>query len=540
MLLTLRPKTLSPGHGIQQGSVPDKTLLSYLPNGSRLRKKVVDLCFGPRSRERGYLPAVGLAVLIFFSPVAFAEPVEDPAPPEVSEVSEAAEPTAEPFDRITYHAAPKALSPEAVTAEWPRFLGPNDNATTPETHLLSKFPEGGPAKVWEMEKGTGYTSPVIADGKLVFFDRILNNETIDCLDPETGKRFWTHSYPIVYTDRYGFNNGPRASAVLDSGKVYTLGVTSVLSCLDLRTGTLLWQRDLMKEFDRASFFFGHGSCPIVHNGKLIVPLGTNGMEKGWSVLAFDQHTGKLVWGTQHEWNASYASPIIAELQGKPRLLVFQGGESDPAFGGLLCIDPETGELHDAFPWRPDKYESVNGSTPVAVGENRVFITASYQLGATLLKLTEDLKWEQVWEAPMFGIHWMTPLALDGYLYGFRGRNEPDAWMAAYEIETGKEIWQHDPQWAIQLPSGRDYQMKYLRGSLLQADGRTYALGELGSLGIFDLTPDGAKELDRSQLFVARSTWSLPVLHKGLLYVSQHEADMDGNPPRLICYDLRAE
>jgi hypothetical protein len=83
-------------------------------------------------------------------------------------------------------------------------------------------------------------------------------------------------------------------------------------------------------------------------------------------------------------------------------------------------------------------------------------------------------------------------------------------------------------------------MKYLRGSLLQADGRTYALGELGTLGIFELTSGGAKELDKTQLFLSRSTWSLPVLHKGLLFVSQHEADTEGNPPRLICYDLREE
>ena len=162
------------------------------------------------------------------------------------------------------------------------------------------------------------------------------------------------------------------------------------------------------------------------------------MDEGWSVLAFDQNTGKIIWGTKHEWNASYSSPIIATLQGKPRLLVLQGGESDPAFGGLLCIDPNDGTLHDAFAWRPDKYESVNGAAPVAVGGDRIFITTSYQLGATMLQLNEDLKWEQLWEAPMFGIHWMTPIAVDGTLYGFRGRNEPDAWLAAYDVETGKE------------------------------------------------------------------------------------------------------
>jgi outer membrane protein assembly factor BamB len=259
-------------------------------------------------------------------------------------------------------------------------------------------------------------------------------------------------------------------------------------------------------------------------------MGTNGEAEGLSVVAFDQNTGQIVWITKHKWNASYASPVIAELQGEPRLLVFQGGESDPPFGGLLAINPQTGELLDAFPWRPDKYESVNGSTPVSVG---------YELGAVLLRLNESLKWETVWNAPEFGMHWMTPLLRDGHLYGFRGRNEPDSWLASYSVATGQENWREDFEWTIPLESGRDYRMKYLRGSLLHADGKTYALGELGSLGIFNLSPEGAESLDRTQLFLARSTWSLPVLHRGLLYISQHEADVDGNGPRLICYDLRA-
>ncbi len=472
------------------------------------------------------------------SPFLLAVGIEDPAPPSVSAPKGGEATEAVGHDRLTFFAEPKALSPDAVTSNWPRFLGPTDDGKTPETHLIDEIPENGPAKVWEMEKGSGYTSPVIVDGKLVLFDRIGDEEIVDCLEPETGKRFWQYGYPVVYSDRYGFNNGPRASAVIDSGKVYTLGVTSKLSCLDLATGSLLWQRELMVEFDRASFFFGHGACPLIHDGKLIVPLGTNGMEKGLSVVAFDQHNGKLLWSAEHEWNASYASPIIAELQGAPRLIVFQGGESDPAFGGLLCLNPENGELHDTFAWRPDKYESVNSSTPVAVGNNRIFITTSYQLGATLLRLNEDLKWEQLWKAPDFGIHWMTPLLLDGHLYGFRGRNEPDAWLASYNVETGEENWREDLEWTVPIKSGRDYRMKYLRGSLLHADGKTFALGELGSLGLLKLRPEGVEEIGRSQLFFARATWSLPVLHRGLLYISQHEPDMDNNPPRLICYDLR--
>ncbi len=475
-----------------------------------------------------------------------AQPFVDPAPPAVAEApAEAATPDPVDVPGLTYHAAPKPLAPEAVTADWPRFLGPTDDAKSPETHLLERFPEGGPAKVWEMEKGNSYTTPVIVGGRLVFFHRLDDEEVIQCLDPETGKQFWSHRYPVEYRDRYGFNNGPRASAVIAEGRVYTLGAASALTCLDLATGARLWQRQLAEEFARLPYFFGHGCAPLVHGGKVIVPLGTS---DGLSVAAFDAANGKLVWGTRHTWQAGYASPVVANLRGAERLLVFAGDDSDPPAGGLLAIDPESGELLDAFPWRPDKYESVNGSTPVAVGGDRVFLSASYGKGSVMLRLNESLKWEELWRAEDFGLHWSTALLLDGHLYGFQGRNEPDAWLAALSVETGGEVWRADPEFTVPAPAtpgrarrraeGRDYRMKYFRGSLLHADGRTWALGEFGTLGIFNLSSEGFEEADRTQLFLARATWSLPVLHRGLLYIAQHEPDMAGHPPRLICYDLR--
>jgi outer membrane protein assembly factor BamB len=482
-------------------------------------------------------PSLLLGLTLLGLPLASrAQGFTDPAPPLASSFpADASLKESTDYPGLTYHAAPKPLFEGAVTADWPRFLGPTDDAKTTETHLLERFPEGGLKKVWEMEKGNSYTSPSIVGGKMVVFNRQGDEELIQCLEPETGKQFWSHAYPSSYRDRYGFNNGPRASAVIADGRVFTLGAESVLTCLDLGSGTRLWQRKLAAEFDRLPYFFGHGCAPIVYGGKVIVPLGTT---EGLSVAAFDVATGKLAWGTKHTWQAGYASPVIAKLQGKDRLLVFAGDDSDPPVGGLMAIDPENGTLLDAFPWRPDKYESVNGSTPIPVGDDRVFVSASYNKGGVLLKFSAEGKWEELWRTPEFGLHWTTPLLLEGHLYGFHGRNEPDALFKSVEVATGKENWMADPEFTTPGPGGRDYRMKYFRGSLLQADGRTWALGEFGSLGILKLTPAGFEEIDRTQLFLARATWSLPVLHRGLLYIAQHEEDMDGNPPRLICYDLR--
>ncbi len=488
------------------------------------------------SIQQAWIP---LALLLTTSiHCSLAKDYEDPAPPEVFEVpSDAPDPEAKTFDRLISHAAPKPLNPEAVTSDWPRYLGPTDDVKTPETHLLETFPESGPNKVWELKKGTGYTSPVVVGDKLVLFDRIGDEERIDCLDRETGKRFWEYSYAVEYRDRYGFSNGPRASAVIDSGKVYTMGVRSMLTCLDLKTGTLLWQRNLEEEFDVADYFFGHGSCPLLFQGKVIINLGG---ADNLCVAAFDQHNGKLVWGTEHEWLSSYAAPVVKTMQGEPRLLVFAGGESDPPVGGLLCIDPETGKLHDAYPWRAPKFESVNGQTPVVTGD-MAYVSDAYEIGGVMLKLTPELKWEEVWKAPDFGMHWTMPLLMDGQIYAFRGRNEPDAWLASYDVSDGKENWREELGWKIQLSPTQEYNMNYLRGALLQADGKAYALGELGTFGVLKLSKEKVERGATAQLFLATSTWSPPAISRGLLYVAQHGEDrVTGNVPRIICYDLRAE
>lgn len=458
---------------------------------------------------------------------------------------------AENWEALTFHQAAKALPPNAVTEGWPRFLGPHDDATSAETGLDLDWPESGPPLVWEVSKGAGYASPSAADGRLFLFHRPGDSETLECLDPETGKRQWSFSYPITYTDRYGFNSGPRASPVIDENRVYIFGVTAMLHCLDAATGKVLWQRDLMADYKVPQYFFGSGPTPLIWNDYLLQNVGGRGESgnNGVCVAAFDKLTGKEVWRVTDAWGASYASPVVAKLRGRDCLLVLAGGESDPATGGLLCIDPRSGKVHSRFPWRADKYESVNASTPVAVGDTRVFISETYMIGGVLLEFDEDLQPAPVWKSRDCGMHWMTPVVKDGHLYGFAGRNEPDAFLGCFDIGTGREIWRDELRWQREFAlqgggrraggnSSRTW--SFFRGSLLQVQGSFIGLGELGTLARFDLSPGGPGVSRKVELFTARETWALPVLHRGLLYIGQHSRDLlDGTAPRLLCYDLRS-
>src|SRR5688572_17540669 len=141
---------------------------------------------------------------------------------------------------------------------------------------------------------------------------------------------------------------------------------------------------------------------------------------------------------------------------------------------------------------------------------------------------------------MFGLHFNTAIHRDGYLYGFDGRNEPDASLACVDASNGSIVWRETPEWTETLAGGRPLVTGPYRGSLLAADGQFLCLGELGHLMWMDLTPKGYREVSRARLFAARESWALPVLSRGLLYVVQNTRDfMSGARPRMLCYDLRA-
>jgi len=473
----------------------------------------------------------------------------------------------EAFDRLTFHAAPKPLSKAAKTSDWPRVLGPSHDATSPETPLLKQWPANGPKAVWEVAMGDGYNSPAISGEHCVIFHSLEGKETIECLHRENGKRFWLHDYAVTYQDRYGFSNGPRGSPVIDDGIVVTFGVTAELRALDLKTGKLLWKHDLKTEMHVPQDFFGAGGTPLILDGRVIVNVGGKkaaidesvGMrerkerlaEAGVSVAAFDLKSGEIVWKVEDAWGASYASPISAKLHGQTKVLVYAGGESDPATGGLMCIDPQSGKLHSKFPWRDDEYIQAIGTSPVVIPDkNRAFITTAYPkgrpLGGVMVEYDADFQPKEVWQSKKLGVHWMNPVYHDGHLYAIDGETEPKSRLVCVNADTGAEVWEQKIEWddaefSKQTGRANPTRLSILRASLLKVDGAFLCLGEIGSLHWLDLSPAGAKVLAQAQPFYALNTWSLPALSNGLLYVRQQSKDlMQKTGERIICLDLRGE
>ena len=463
----------------------------------------------------------------------------DPAPPKFAERRASPAPAPKHNPDTTFRTAPKPLSRRAATSDWPSFLGPTHNMASPETAVLKDFPKDGLRPVWEMKKGDGFAAPAIAGDRLILFHRVGEDEVVDCLHPADGRRYWQVRQPSAYRDRYGYNHGPRASPVIADGRVFTYGAEGRLQCFDLVTGQVLWRRNLPAEFKLRQNFFGVGATPLVERDRLIVNLGA---PSGPGVAAFDTVTGKMVWGADNRWGPSYASPIPANVHGRRRVFVFAGGESKPPTGGLLCLDPESGQVDFAFPWRGQRYESVNAASPVVIG-NRVFVSECYGAGGALVEVQPDGSARPVWTNPTFGLHFMTAIPIGDHLYGVHGHGPQDAELVCVELATGREVWRTQPEWKETVATAkgvREMTVGTFRASLLRVDGGTLCLGEFGHLLWLDLSPQGCRVLARTWLFAATETWTPPVLSRGLLYVCQNTRDtVRGDPPRLLCYDLRA-
>jgi outer membrane protein assembly factor BamB len=461
----------------------------------------------------------------------------DPAPPVLQTVATMPAPEPRSHPGLKFHAPPKPLAAGAVTQDWRSFLGPAHNATSTETPLLKRFGKSAPPIVWEVEKGEGYASPAVVGDRVLLFHRLEENEVIECLQAETGKRFWKFAYPTAYRDRYGFSEGPRCQPISDGERVYTYGAEGKLHCLNLTTGQVLWKRDILKEFKLKQNFFGVGATPLLEGDLLILNIGEEG---GPCVAGLDKRTGKMVWGAGNEWTSGYASPIPATISGKRRVFVFTGGESWPPTGGLLCIEPIRGEVISRLPWRAKRNESVNASSPLVLG-SQIYISECYGPGGTLLEMLPDGALRTVWSSHALNTHFMTAIHKNGYLYGLDGHGPQNAPLVCIDLKTGKEMWRNEPEWEETLKSNgevRKYRLSTGLASLILVDGQCLMLTEYGRLVWLDLNPTAYRELDQVSLFLARETWSMPALSRGLLYVCQNSRGEDDSHPRLICYDMR--
>src|SRR4051812_6355214 len=213
--------------------------------------------------------------------------------------------------------SPPALTtqtPPPASHDWPGFLGPTRNGKSEEHGLPKEWPAQGPPVIWRATVGPGSPAPATAEGRLFQFARVENNARLTCFDAATGAEKWTCDYPTDFEDMLGYNNGPRASPMVDGLNVFTYGAEGILQCVRTADGQVVWRVDTFKDFGVVKNFFGVGSTPLIYGDLLLVCIGgsppggptdvyaANGQvdPNGTALVAFEKTTGKIRWKTGNE------------------------------------------------------------------------------------------------------------------------------------------------------------------------------------------------------------------------------------------------
>lgn len=395
--------------------------------------------------------------------------------------------------------------------DWPQWHGPNRDAVSKEKGLLHKWPDGGPKVVWKAKGlGGGYSAPSIAAGRIFGMSFRNGEEVVWALTEKDGKELWNRK--IAGAGKVGYGDGPRCTPTVDGDRLYALGVSGDLACLDVADGKIVWQKNLAKDFGgRMMSSWGYSESPLIDGDKLICTPGG----KDATVLALDKKTGDVVWKGPVPGGdgAGYASPVISEAAGVRQYVTLLRG-------GIVGVSAKDGK----FLWKYGRIANgtANIPTPIVRG-NYIFCSTGYQTGSALLELKGDsngIKAEEKYflSGKELQNHHGGLVLIGDHIYGGHGHN--NGIPVCLDMMKGTFAWKQEKG----VGKGS--------AAVLYADGMLYFRYQDGLMVLIEATPQSFKQVssfmlpDRS----GKNSWPHPVIANGRMYIRDQDV--------LLCFDVK--
>ncbi len=408
--------------------------------------------------------------------------------------------------------------------DWPQWRGPRRDGVWRETGLVDRFESREAEPKWTAEIAAGYSAPTVADGRVFITDRVTKprqRERVHCFDAELGRRLWTFEYDCTYTG-VSYTAGPRAAVTVDDDRAYALGTMGHLHCLDVGGGTVLWKRDLRKDFNIALPIWGIAAAPLIVGDVVIVQIGGR---PDACIVALDKKSGEEVWRALRD-RAGYSAPILIRQAGHDVVVCWTGDS-------VAGLDPQTGRVYWRHPFPPRRMP-IGVATPI-VHDNRLFVTSFYD-GSLMLKLHEDrLAVTRLWhrvgpnekETDALQSIISTPIWLGDHIYGVDSYGQ----FRCLRAEDGERVW--EDQTAV--PRARWSTIHFVR----QGD-RVWMFTERGELIIAKLDPEGFHEISRTKIIEPTRQqlnrrggvcWAHPAFAERCVFARSDE--------KLVCVSLEA-
>ncbi|MBN1481018.1 hypothetical protein EH223_00925 [candidate division KSB1 bacterium] len=402
--------------------------------------------------------------------------------------------------------------------DWPQYLGPNRNSTSPQKGILRTWPENGPEVLWTVEIGKGYGGPAVKDGKVYLLDRDDEvGDNLRCFDLTSGKELWNFEYEAPGSVMFP---GSRSVPTVDGKYIYSCGHNGDLYCVDINTHKPVWNTNVWTDFggkpNTGERGFGGdpdkfptwaiSQCPLVHNDLLII--ASQAPEAG--VVAYNKLNGDVKWKTPSLGLTGYVSPAIVKIDGEDHVVMITasgGGRGRPVVPGkVVGIAPLTGDiLWEYADWQC----GIPVPSAVDAGENRVLVIGGYELGAVMIKVDKKADGSygatELFKTEEFGDQTKPALIHDGYFYAQFGTNNTRDGLTCMNMD-GEILWKtkRDPD--------------FNKGSMILADGLILATDGEKSLYLIEPDPSEFKLIASAELLEKGQNWAPIALAEGKLLI----------------------
>jgi len=383
--------------------------------------------------------------------------------------------------------------------DFPQFLGPNRNGRITTLQLTDDWSRNPPKLIWKHPIGAGWSAFAAVNGYAVTMEQRGDEELVTCYEVHTGKLRWVHAIKARHETLLG-GVGPRSTPTIDEGRVFALGATGVLRCLDGRNGKLVWSRDLLQEFDTSAstdsseVAWGRANSPLIVDDLVVVPAGGHG-DGVRSLVAFNKHTGERVWDAGRT-QISYSSPILGTLNNRRQIISVNENT-------VTGHDPKSGEQLWMFDWPGSSSGPANTSQPT-IFKDSVVVSKGYAQGMARYSITNGEAKKIYANRRAMRTKLTSMVASGDYGYGLS-----DGILECVDLNDGQSRWK--------VRAG-----DYGHGQILIVGDRILVITEkTGDLALVAATPSRFQELARISA-LGGDTWNNMCLYGRFLLLRNAE------------------
>jgi outer membrane protein assembly factor BamB len=378
-------------------------------------------------------------------------------------------------------------------SDWPQWRGPNRDGTLASFAEPKSWPDSLKLQ-WKIQIGIGYATPLVVKNRVYAFSRENENEVLRAIDAASGKVIWVSTYPAPFkmnpaTARHG--PGPKSTPAFADGRIFTMGMSGMVTAFDAATGKRLWQ----KPVPPVEQTFHTAQSPIVDRGLMIVHVG--GKDQG-ALTAFDPASGVERWG----WNGdgpAYASPIIVDIDGTRQVITFSQKN-------LIGVDATSGALLWSVPF--EARSTTNAITPLRYGPRTIIISGQGKplTAYTLAKRNNQWTADLAWENPQLSMSYSNPVLVGDAVFSMSPLNSGQFFWA--DAKSGRTLWTSAPRQGS-------------NAAIVRAGNLLFVLTDDAQLMVARADPRGFEQL-KTYTVADSATWSAPAISGHRIFVRDLE------------------